>query len=224
MPLDRHRTIIALVVVGFGLFFLEDIFGVVIADYGNTVPANVRDAASGVVQGGVSLDSLGVMFTVVSALFLHAGVDHVLYNMIYLWAFASLTSQHLGQWWALALFFVTGVCGNILHIVMNLDSPIGLLGASGAVSGFEGVYLGLALRWTLRWPDVWPLAHPIPPAQLCLFAIVGVGFDLYRMFTGGGGVAYLAHLGGFFSGLAIAWLITSFYRTEESWQSRRLRR
>lgn len=224
MPLDRHRPVVALVVVMFGLFFLEDIFGVSIKEHWKTIPADVGTAASGVAHGKLSLEAAGDLASVLTAAFLHADVDHVLFNMVYLWAFACLASQHLGRWWAFGLFFVLGIAGNIVHIAINAGSPIGLLGASGAVSGFEGIYLGLALRWSLRWPDVWPLAHPIPPAQLCLFAGVGFGLDVFGYIGDESNTAFEAHIGGFLTGLAIAWLITWRFRTEESWRRRWLMR
>ena len=220
MPLERHRTIVVLVALMFGLFFLEDIFGVPASVHWKTIPVTVHATTVDLLHGEFSLDAAGHLASVLTAVFLHGDIGHVLFNMVYLWAFASLASQHLGQWWAFGLFFVLGICGNIAHIALNSDSPIGLLGASGAVSGFEGVYLGLALRWSLRWPDVWPLAHPIPPAQLCLFAGVGFVIDVFGLVGGSGGVAFAAHIGGFLSGVAIAWLITLRYRTEESWRRR----
>ncbi len=86
-----------------------------------------------------------------------------------------------------------------------------IIGASGAVCGFEGIYLGLILRWKLPWPDVWPLAHPIPPIRLAAFAILGVVIDAYSLMNFDQRIAYGAHLGGFFSGLFIAALLTQFY-------------
>jgi membrane associated rhomboid family serine protease len=94
---------------------------------------------------------------------------------------------------------------------LNSDSPIPILGASGAVCGFEGVYLGLALRWQLPDPDVWPLAFPVPPLQLGAFAVLGFVGDMYFLANQGQGVAYGAHVGGFLSGLAIAAMITTVY-------------
>jgi membrane associated rhomboid family serine protease len=220
MPVDRHRTIIAIIGIAFGLFLLEDVTGWEFSAGYRAVPLDVENAWSGLLAGDTVLESVHTLLTLVTAVFLHGGVEHVLYNMVFLWAFGSLTSQHLGQWWALLFFFVTGACGNIAHVLLNSGSPIPLLGASGAVSGFEGVYLGLALRWSLHWPDVWPLAHPVPPSQLCIFAVVGFLFDVFGLMNGYPGVAFGAHIGGFLSGLAIAGLITTTHPTPDAWQRR----
>jgi len=133
--------------------------------------------------------------------------------MVFLWTFGYLTSQILGQRSALAVFFLTGVCGNIVQIWLNASSPAPIIGASGAVCGFEGVYLGLALRWQLPWPDVWPLAHPVPPLQLGAFAVLGFVGDMLLMANHDEHIAYGAHLGGFLSGVAIAAVITTVYPT-----------
>lgn len=84
-----------------------------------------------------------------------------------------------------------------------------------AVCDFKGVYLVLALRWALSWPDVWPLAYPIPPLQLGVFALLGVGYDIYSMMNQQQGIAFGAHVGGFLAGLTIAAIITQMFATEK---------
>ena len=172
-------------------------------------------------DGQLTANSVGIFSKLFTSLFLHGGPEHIVHNMVFLWTFGSLTAQLLGKWWALALFFVCGACGNILQICLNLESPIPIVGASGAICGFEGVYLGLALRWALAWPDVWPLARPIPPMQLAAFAILGVAFDLYSLVNHAQGVAYGAHLGGFLSGLIIGVIITWAYPAHGTFRSPR---
>jgi membrane associated rhomboid family serine protease len=80
-----------------------------------------------------------------------------------------------------------------------------MLGASGALMGFQGAYLGLATRWTLPDPHVWPIARPIPPSRLALLAVIGVGFDYFAIMNQQDtGIAYGAHVGGFTTGLLLA--------------------
>ncbi|NUQ65414.1 MAG: rhomboid family intramembrane serine protease [Pirellulales bacterium] len=213
-----HPTIVALIVTAAAVFFFGAAFAPdLIPDYG-VVPSKLTAAWSDLVAGRWSLSAAAVLLTAVFSLFLHGGVEHILLNMVFLWVFGTLVSEHLGKWWALGVFFLTGVCGNVVQVCLNFESDIPIVGASGAVCGLEGVYLGLALRWRLRWPDVWPLAHPIPPSQLAIFATLGAAYDIYSLASGNPGIAYGAHVGGFVSGLLIAAAITQIFPTDTSFQ------
>src|SRR5690606_22546705 len=108
----------------------------------------------------------------------HADGQHVLFNMLFLWIFAALAVELLGHRWMFVIFLFTAVAGSIGHAVSNAGDSIPMLGASGAVMGFEGAYLGLAIRWKLPDPHVWPMARPIPPAQLAAIAVIGVVMDV----------------------------------------------
>jgi len=186
------------------------------------VPLEFRNGLAAVSEDGVSLKQFSTLARLFTPIFLHGGPGHIAGNMVFLWAFGSLVSRHLGNWWALALCLVCGAVGNLTQIYMNPDSMIPIIGASGSVAGLEGVYFGLSLRWTLSWPDVFPLAHPIPPSQLVLYALIGIGFDIYSVATEtSAGIAYGAHIGGFASGLLFALLLTSVYGSVESWNRKR---
>ena len=146
-------------------------------------------------------------------MFLHGDVRHIVYNMVFLWTFGILTSELLGQWRTLAVFIVCGICGAVMHIVLNPDSSEPMIGASGAISGLEGVYLGLAIRWQLPDAEIWPLAYPVPAMHLGFFAVIGFIGDLMLFANHDEQIAYGAHLGGFLSGLLIAAVITTIYPT-----------
>ncbi|MBK1791095.1 rhomboid family intramembrane serine protease [Persicirhabdus sediminis] len=143
----------------------------------------------------------------VSYAFLHGGFEHLAFNMLYLWIFGGLAVQLIGSRWMLIVFFLTAACGCVLHVVMNADSPIPMLGASGAVMGFEGLYLGMVVRWRLPNPKIWPMAHAIPPAHLAALGIIGLVMDYMGYLGGDLGVAYSAHLGGFIGGVVVASLV-----------------
>lgn len=140
---------------------------------------------------------------ILSCAFLHGGAEHLIFNMLLLWLFGALAVQLVGNKWMLITFVVTAICGSVFHVFMNPDSAIPTLGASGAVMGFEGLYLGMAVRWHLPNPDIWPMDRPIPPSQLAVVGIIGLVID-YMGFLGGNlGVAYSAHLGGFVGGVIL---------------------
>ena len=217
-PVIRTPTIAAIIALASILFLLQETTGLALAWKYGTTPEKIQHAWTAVLAGQWSLATIGTLSTLLTALFLHGDIEHLVYNMIFLWAFGSLASRLLGKWWALVLFFVCGICGNLLQTWVNPNSSIPVIGASGAICGFEGIYLGLILRWQLPWPDVWPLAPPIPPMRLAAFALLGVLLDAYSLMNFEQRIAYGAHLGGFFSGFFITALLTQFYPTESAWR------
>ncbi len=223
-PFERHPTIFGIICVAAAIFLLDasDAHSAHM-EYG-VIPLKVGQAWTALLNGDVGISTLRVLLTMVTGLFLHGGPAHLIMNLVFLWMFGSLTSQYLGRWWALGSFFVCGIGGFVLHVVFNQESAIPCIGASGAVTGFEGIYLGLALRWQMSWPDVWPLARPVPPYELGLFAVVGIGLDLWGLTQFDQGVAFAAHIGGFVTGLIIAGTITQFYPSSQRWEKSSWRR
>jgi membrane associated rhomboid family serine protease len=207
----RHLTIFSIIAVAALVFVFETAQDSRFAENYGVVPSIIVPAVRAVAGGDLSISTVRPFLRLFSALLLHGDIEHLLLNMVFLWTFGYLTSQLLGQWRALALFVICGVCGNIAQIWLDPESQIPIIGASGAVCGLGGVYFGLALRWQLPWPDVWPLAHPIPPLQLGAFALVGFLADVYFLANQGQQIAYGAHAGGFLSGLAIAAFVTALY-------------
>jgi rhomboid family protein len=205
----RHLSIFGLIALCAGVFAVEQINHTSWSkDYG-TVPALVVPALRAFVHGDFSLATIRELSRLVSSLFLHGDPEHIIYNMVFLWAFGYLTSQLLGQWYALGVFLLTGVCGNLLQAFLHVDSIAPIIGASGAICGFEGVYFGLALQWQLPWADVWPLAYRVPPAQLGVFAVLGFLADIYFLGDRSQHIAFGAHAGGFICGVVIAAIVAT---------------
>ncbi len=212
-------TLLAVIVVAFLVFFVQLVFELPLPDRYGAVPEELTRAWAELGEGRFDKGTLVTATRLFTPLFLHGDVEHVGFNMIFLWCFGSLVARHLGTWWMVLLFFLTGACGNILQVCLNPGSSIPIVGASGAVCGCQGIYLGLALRWALSWPDVWPLARAIPPLQLAAFAVMGIGLDYFALMNHDGQrIAYGAHLGGFLSGLVVAACVTQVYPTEASYK------
>ncbi|MEX2171405.1 MAG: rhomboid family intramembrane serine protease [Pirellulales bacterium] len=218
----RQLTIFGLIAIAVMVFAVERRREATFADDYGAVPAIIVPAFRSLVDGDVSLAVVRELLRTVTALFLHGDAQHLLFNMVFLWTFGCLTSETLGQWQAVIVFLVCGICGNLVQIWLEPESLVPIIGASGAICGFEGVYLGLALSWQLAWPNVWPLAYPVPPLQLGAFAVIGFIGDVYFLTQQRQGIAYGAHIGGLLSGLAIAALVTTIYRTADAYQRPRL--
>lgn len=170
-----------------------------------TVPDKIIEAWHHLLTGDFSAIDFRTFSSLLTYAFLHADIEHVTFNMIYFWIFGALLVELLGWRWMLLIFGVTAVGGSLCHVLMNRTSTVPMLGASGALMGFEGAYLALAVRWTLPDPHVWPIASPIPPSRLALLAVLGVTFDYLAIMQGQDtGTAYGAHIGGFTTGLVFA--------------------
>ena len=189
-----------------GLVFVVDQVtgGIGVTDPLRMVPAEVSAGWRALLDGEADGESLHALATTFTYALLHADFAHILMNMVFIWMFGVLVLRELGAVWFFLIFIVTAITGGIGQVLLEPDSLIPTLGASGALLGLEGVYLGMALRWKLPDPDVWPISQPIPPERLIVFAAIGVAVDVAGLVGQAGGVAFGAHLGGFIGGVLIA--------------------
>lgn len=133
--------------------------------------------------------------------FLHAGAFHLGVNMLMLAAFGSGVARAFGTMRFLVLYVVAGLVGACAHWAVYPTSPVPTLGASGAISGlFAAALIVLARdpRNRARGFRFWPAAA----IWVGISVIVGVT-DLPGG-EGSGGVAWAAHLGGFFAGVGLS--------------------
>jgi membrane associated rhomboid family serine protease len=146
--------------------------------------------------------------TLFTSMFLHGGWGHVLGNMLYLWIFGDNVEGRLGHLGFLVFYLVCGVAAGLAHVLTNVGSAVPTVGASGAIAGVLGAYFVLfpGAR-VLSVLPVYPMRTAYVPAVLFL----GIWFVM-QVFSGAiqlsvaqnaGGVAFLAHVGGFVAGAAI---------------------
>lgn len=141
--------------------------------------------------------------TIVTYMFLHGeGFMHLASNMISLFFFGPRLEERLGSRRFLVLYFLCGICGALLSLVLFAVAPFGsMVGASGAVFG---VLVGFARYW----PDDAIYIMGVLPVRARTLAIVLIAASLFAGATGvGGNIAHFAHLGGGLAGWAylVAW-------------------
>ena len=202
--LHAQGPLLGLIALIGGVFALQQIRGIEWYLPLMAVPGQLVESWREVQSGDLSADHLKRFGTLVSCAFLHASPEHLVYNLLFLWIFAALAAELLGHRWMLAIFVFTALTGSIFHTALNATDFTPMLGASGAVMGFEGAYLGMAVRWRLPDPHVWPMARPVPPGRLALVGVAGVSLDYFSLMSrAASNVAYGAHLGGFVGGLLL---------------------
>lgn len=140
--------------------------------------------------------------TLLTAMFLHGGIFHLLGNMLYLWIFGNNIEDYLGSFRFILFYLLSGLGASLTHIIFNPNSQVPMIGASGAIAGVLGAYLILYPRanvLTLVFLFFFIRIVPIPAA-----IVLGFWFLLQVMNVGmGGGVAWWAHIGGFLVGILL---------------------
>lgn len=149
---------------------------------------------------------LGDAPTILTAMFMHAGWMHLLGNMLYLYIFGDNIEARFGAGLYLIFYFVCGVAATFAQLAVDPASMIPNLGASGAIAGVLGAYIVLfphgKVRVLLRGGIT----------ALPALIVIGLWFGLQLLSGAGtlaeasstGGVAYMAHVGGFVAGVGIA--------------------
>jgi len=149
--------------------------------------------------------------TIFSSMFMHAGWLHLLGNMLYLFIFGDNVEDRLGHLRYLLLYMVCGIAASFAQYMVSAGSSVPNLGASGAIAGVLGAYIVMFPGERVR--------VLIGYAVVQMSAIVVIGFwILLQVFsslsaftassqTGSGGVAYMAHVGGFAAGILLTFLL-----------------
>lgn len=138
-------------------------------------------------------------FTLITAMFLHGGVVHIGGNMLFLWIFGDNIEDVLGHVKFLVFYLITGVVASMAHILVDVDSTVPMLGASGAVAGILGAYFLLFPRANVL--TLVFLIFLITFVRIPAVVFLGLWFVFQILRSGSAdGVAWLAHIGGFVAG------------------------
>ena len=143
--------------------------------------------------------------TLITTMFLHGGWMHLGGNMLYLWIFGDNIERMVGHARYLFFYLACGIAASVAHIMFNANSSMPAVGASGAISGILGGYLLLFPRNRVRVLTRGGVAAVPAAVMLGLWILIqfvnGLGSIVNTPETGG--VAYMAHIGGFVAGLLL---------------------
>ncbi|NLE44367.1 MAG: rhomboid family intramembrane serine protease [Chloroflexi bacterium] len=152
-------------------------------------------------------------FTVLTAMFLHAGWAHILGNMLFFWVFGPQIENAMGTVRYVVFYLLGGWVATMAQVLTTPASPIPVVGASGAIAAVMGAFLIMFPRDRIRTVVFfgWFIRLTLMPAAV----LIGMWF-IIQLFSGlgalvqtqRGGVAYMAHIGGFVFGL----LLSRFFR------------
>jgi membrane associated rhomboid family serine protease len=157
-----------------------------------------------------------VYITLLTSMFMHGGWMHLLGNMLFLWIFGDNLENLMGRFRYLIFYLLTGLAASLAHVFSTFafgDNPyIPSLGASGAISGVMGGYLLLfpkrqvkviMLRMLTSVPAIVAIGMWFVLQLVQAFGVIAAGPQ------SGGGVAFMAHVGGFVAGLVLVKLFAA---------------
>ena len=232
---DRHRTPYVnyiLIILNIVVFVFYQRLG---ADIGftfafSTVPAEILSGQDIITQPQILHDGITgqrtpmpglqptpvpVYLTLLTSMFMHGGVAHIAGNMLYLWVFGDNLENVMGHAKYLAFYILCGVLASLAHVFgtayMGQDPLIPSLGASGAISGVLGGYVLLFPRRKVHMWLFFIFTARVP-------AVLALGiWILFQIINGMGmlggeetsGIAYTAHIGGFFAGFLLVKLFVN---------------
>ena len=178
------------------------------------------------VTNSLSMHPLGAVLrpatTIITSMFLHGGVWHVLGNMLYLFIFGAAVEYRMGASRYAAFYFVSGIAAALATILIAPESRVPVIGASGAIAGVLGAYFIFYPRG--RITTILPIFIFIQVIEIpaVIYLLLWFAIQLYAGIAAGqqgaamGGVAWWAHVGGFLFGIALGPLLAKNPRPRKS--------
>ena len=147
-----------------------------------------------------------IYLTLLTSMFMHASWMHIGGNMLYLWIFGDNIEDRIGSAKFLAFYLICGLAASAADIMFKTNSVIPSLGASGAIAGVLGAYLVLFPRRTVRVLVARQIVNMPAFIVLGLWILLQIFSQISIVGGQTGGVAYMAHIGGFIAGVALIFL------------------
>lgn len=195
---------VSLILINVAVFLLEvgALDQSVVASFGVT-PSVLLGTGAMVSPHGVLTDGINLSAspTLITYMFLHADVFHLVGNMLFLWVFGDNVEDAMGHVRFLVFYLACGVFAALVHSAMVPDSTLPLIGASGAVAGVIAAYLMLHPR-----VSVWVLAFKVFPLRITAGLALGLWIALQVVMIAldtVGPTAWWAHIGGLVAGAVL---------------------
>ncbi len=200
-PISFPIMTVLIIAANFFVFFLELANGDAFITRWSLVPAHIVAGRDWI--------------TILTSMFMHAGWEHILGNMLFFWVFGPEIEDVMGSLPFLAFYLLGGLAATVAQVAVDPTSTVPNLGASGAIAAVMGIFLVTYPRDQIRTVVFlgWFARVTFLPAIL----MVGIWF-LTQLFSEvgalaqvdtGGGVAYMAHIGGFVFGMLLGRLFES---------------
>jgi len=147
------------------------------------------------------------VLTLFTSMFLHGGIAHIFGNMWFLYVFGDNVEDKFGHFKYIIFYILSGIAASISHFLLNINSDIPAVGASGAISGVLGAYLVLFPR--VRVYVTGGFGHV---GKVSAWFMLGIWFlfqlisGTFSLFGAQGGIAFFAHIGGFVFGVIFAFV------------------
>jgi len=144
--------------------------------------------------------------TLVTSIFLHGGWMHLGGNMLFLWIFGDNLEGEMGHVRFLAFYLASGIGAGLIHVLAAPNSMVPTIGASGAIAGVLGGYLLLFPKARVDVLIILIIFFRVFPVPAWVMLFIWLGLQVIGSFNAdpdAGGVAYLAHVGGFAVGLVL---------------------
>ncbi len=238
-PGFKPKLTIALMIINVAIFFGQAIFSGQFIEFSNEKAA-IMFYEWGAVPTCITGNSFFTTFdgqqfscpdmsyvSLISSMFMHGGIMHLGGNMLFLWIFGDNIELKFGRAKFLGIYLAWGVGAGLAHVAIDPTSSVPAVGASGAISGVLGAYLALYPKVKIQTVMIfgffirmihiqarWFLPFWLVFQNILPFLIGGFGV------AGGGGVAFMAHIGGFAIGYATGFLYKKSHTSEFTYGTR----
>ncbi|GLQ34896.1 rhomboid family intramembrane serine protease [Amylibacter marinus] len=142
--------------------------------------------------------------TVLTSMFLHGGLMHIAGNMLFLWIFGDNVEDAMGHITFLIFYLLAGFGAAMAQVLVGPHSPVPMVGASGAIAGVMGAYLLLYPRAKVDVLIIFVVFFKVFTLPAYVVLAVWMGMQFFGELSGGAGIAYWAHIGGFMAGGVLA--------------------